>query len=41
MFAYYLQLGLRSLRKNPLLTLLMVLAIPWPGMASGRPLFRL
>ena len=22
-------------------TLLMVLAIPWPGMASGRPLFRL
>ena len=27
MFAYYLQLGLRSLRKNPLLTLLMVLAI--------------
>ena len=27
MFAYYLQLGLRSLRKDPLLTLLMVLAI--------------
>lgn len=27
MFAYYLQLGLRSLRKNPLLTVLMVLAI--------------
>jgi putative ABC transport system permease protein len=27
MFAYYLQLGLRSLRKNPLLTLLMVMAI--------------
>jgi heme A synthase len=24
-----------------LATLLMVLAIPWPGMASGRPLFRL
>jgi len=27
MFAYYFQLGLRSLRKNPLLTLLMVMAI--------------
>lgn len=27
MFAYYFQLGLRSLRKNPLLTALMVLAI--------------
>ena len=27
MFAYYLQLGLRSLRKNPLLTALMVMAI--------------
>jgi hypothetical protein len=24
-----------------LATILMVLAIPWPGMASGRPLFRL
>lgn len=34
MFAYYLQLGLRSLRKNPLLTLLMVLAIGCGGAAS-------
>ena len=27
MFGYYVQLGLRSLRRNPVLTLLMVLVI--------------
>lgn len=27
MFSYYLQLGIRSLRRNPVLTLLMVLGI--------------
>ena len=27
MFGYYIQLGLRSLRRNPVLTLLMVLGI--------------
>ena len=27
MFAYYLQLGLRSLRRNPILTALMVVGI--------------
>ena len=34
MFAYYLQLGLRSLRKNPLLTALMVIAIGFGVAAS-------
>ena len=34
MFAYYLQLGLRSLRKNPLLTALMVMAIGFGVAAS-------
>jgi hypothetical protein len=32
---------MRLLMCYGLATLLMVLAIPWPGMASGRPLFRL
>jgi putative ABC transport system permease protein len=34
MFAYYLQLGLRSLRKNPMLTALMVMAIGFGVAAS-------
>ncbi|KJV26680.1 ABC transporter permease [Luteibacter yeojuensis] len=34
MFAYYLQLGLRSLRKNPVLTALMVMAIGFGVAAS-------
>ena len=34
MFAYYLRLGLRSLRRNPILTMLMVLAIGF-GVASS------
>ncbi|GLQ98957.1 ABC transporter permease [Dyella mobilis] len=34
MFAYYLRLGLRSLRRNPLLTLLMVVAIGFGVAAS-------
>ena len=34
MFAYYFQLGLRSLRKNPLLTALMVMAIGFGVAAS-------
>jgi putative ABC transport system permease protein len=34
MFAYYLQLGLRSLRRNPLLTALMVIAIGFGVAAS-------
>jgi putative ABC transport system permease protein len=34
MFAYYLQLGLRSLRRNPLLTALMVMAIAFGVSAS-------
>jgi putative ABC transport system permease protein len=34
MFAYYLQLGLRSLRRNPVLTALMVLAIGFGVAAS-------
>jgi len=34
MFAYYLQLGLRSLRRNPMLTVLMVMAIGFGVSAS-------
>jgi putative ABC transport system permease protein len=34
MFKYYLQLGLRSLRRNPVLTALMVMAIGF-GVASS------
>ena len=34
MFGYYFQLGLRSLRKNPLLTALMVMAIGFGVAAS-------
>ncbi|WP_233843457.1 ABC transporter permease [Dyella sp. 2HG41-7] len=34
MFAYYLQLGLRSLRRNPMLTTLMVMAIAFGVSAS-------
>lgn len=34
MFAYYLQLGLRSLRRNPLLTALMIMAIGFGVAAS-------
>src|SRR5690606_24125022 len=34
MFAYYFQLGLRSLRRNPLLTALMVMAIGFGVAAS-------
>ena len=34
MFSYYLQLGLRSLRRNPMLTALMVMAIGFGVAAS-------
>ena len=34
MFAYYFQLGLRSLRRNPMLTALMVMAIGFGVAAS-------
>ena len=41
MFAYYFQLGLRSLRRNPALTALMVMAIGFGVAASGLSSFNL